>query len=55
MNKTDMKKLSKSELIKFLLKQETNKPIQLPKLRKIVNLEDLMDDDPFPEYEPVFF
>ena len=39
MNKRDLKKLSKSELIKMLLKQKKSK--------KIRNHEDLLDNDPF--------
>ena len=39
MNKRDLKKLSKSELIKMLLKQE--------KSNKVRNYEDLLDNDPF--------
>ena len=38
MNKRDLKKLSKSELIKMLLKQEKSK--------KVRNHEDLLDNDP---------
>ena len=59
MNKRDLKKLSKSQLIKLLLKQEKNKhqiivvddstpsrPIEKPK--KVVHTQDdLMNDDPF--------
>ena len=39
MNKKDLKKLSKSELIKMLLKQKKSK--------KVRNHEDLLDNDPF--------
>ena len=39
MNKRDLKKLSKSQLIKMLLKQEKSK--------KVRNHEDLLDNDPF--------
>ena len=39
MNKRDLKKLSKSELIKMLLKQKKSK--------KVRNHEDLLDNDPF--------
>ena len=39
MNKRDLKKLSKSELIKMLLKQKESK--------KVHNHEDLLDNDPF--------
>ena len=39
MNKRDVKKLSKSELIKLLLKQKKSK--------KVRNQEDLLDNDPF--------
>ena len=39
MNKRDLKKLSKSELIKMLLKQKKSK--------KVCNHEDLLDNDPF--------
>ena len=43
MNKSDLKKLSKSELIKLLLKQEKKKP-------KIYNHDNLFDDDQFPDF-----
>ena len=39
MNKKDLKRLSKSELIKMLLKQKESK--------KVHNHEDLLDNDPF--------
>ena len=39
MEKKDLKKLSKSELIKMLLKQKESK--------KVRNHEDLLDNDPF--------
>ena len=39
MNKRDLKKLSKSQLIKMLLKQEKSK--------KVRNHGDLLDNDPF--------
>ena len=39
MNKSDLKKLSKSKLIEILLKQEKSK--------KVSNHEDLLDNDPF--------
>ena len=39
MNERDLKKLSKSELIKMLLKQK--------KSNKVSNHEDLLDNDPF--------
>ena len=39
MNKKDLKRLSKSELIKMLLKQKESK--------KVRNHEDLLDNDPF--------
>ena len=39
MNKRDLGKLSKSELIKMLLKQKKSK--------KVHNQEDLLDNDPF--------
>ena len=39
MNKGDLEKLSKSELIKLLLKQKKSK--------KVRNHEDLLDSDPF--------
>ena len=41
MEKKDLKKLNKSELIKMPLKQK--------KLRKVRNHEDLLDNDPFKE------
>ena len=44
MNKRDLKKLSKSELIKMLLKQKKSK--------KVRNYEDLLDNDPFTTYYP---
>ena len=39
MNKRDLKKLTKSQLIKMLLKQKKSK--------KVRNHEDLLDNDPF--------
>lgn len=50
MNKSDLKKLSKSQLIKMLLKQE-NKPIEKPKRKQMAkyNLDDLFNDDIFQE------
>ena len=44
MNKRDLKKLSKSELIKMLLKQKKSK--------KVHNHEDLLDNDPFKDEVP---
>ena len=44
MNKRDLKKLSKSELIKMLLKQKKSK--------KVRNHEDLLDNDPFKDEVP---
>ena len=47
MNKKDLKKLSKSQLINLLLK-----PVQAKKEKKQEkkNFEDLFDEDPFPEH-----
>ena len=44
MNKRDLKKLSKSELIKMLLR--------LKKSKKVHNHEDLLDNDPFKDEVP---
>ena len=44
MNKRDLSKLSKSELIKMLLKQKKSK--------KVRNHEDLLDNDPFKDEVP---
>ena len=44
MNKRDLKKLSKSELIKMLLKQKKSK--------KVYNHEDLLENDPFKDEVP---
>ena len=44
MNKRDLKKLSKSELIKMLLKQKKSKNVH--------NHEDLLDNDPFKDEVP---
>ena len=55
MNKKDLKKLSKSELIKLLLKQE-KKPetvmVEKPKKKqkKVYNHDNLFDDDQFPDF-----
>ena len=60
MNKRDLKKLSKSELIKLLLKQEKKpkiivvddtKQIDKPKKKqkKVYNHDNLFDDNPFRE------
>ena len=45
MNKSDLKKLSKSELIKLLLKQKPEKVQKKPKVA--YNLENLFNDDVF--------
>ena len=60
MNKRDLKKLSKSELIKLLLKQEKKKPeiivvddtkkTNKSKQQKVYNHGNLFNDDPFPEF-----
>ena len=46
MNKSDLKKLSKSELIKLLLKQEKPKKKQ----KVVYNHDNLFDDNPFPDF-----
>ena len=46
MNKRDLKKLTKSELINMIIKKD--EPKKEKKLKK--NFEDLFDDDPFPEH-----
>ena len=62
MNKASLKKLSKSELIKLLLKQEKKKKPKIivvndtkktnkPKKQKVVyNHDNLFDNDPFPDF-----
>ena len=60
MNKRDLKKLSKSQLIKMLLKQEKKKPeiivvddtrkTNKSKQQKVYNHGNLFNDDPFPEF-----
>ena len=57
MNKSDLKKLSKSQLIKLLLKQEKKKPkiivvddTKSNKPKKVYNHDNLFDDDPFPDF-----
>ena len=60
MNKRDLKKLSKSHLIKMLLKQEKKKPeiivvddtkkTNKSKQQKVYNHGNLFNDDPFPEF-----
>lgn len=62
MNKSELKKLSKSELINLLLKQEKKKPVPAPrnikpipaprtkKPKKAYNLDNLLEDDPFPNF-----
>lgn len=62
MNKRDLKKLSKSELIKLLLKQEKKKPEIIvvddtkpndkpkKKQKKVYNHDNLFNDDPFPDF-----
>ena len=48
MNKKDLKKLSKSELIKLLLKQEKSKPSPVkPKQKVFYNHDNLFNNDPF--------
>lgn len=55
MNKRDLKKLSRSELIKLLLKQEKKKPKNTmvdkkpkKKQKKVYNHDNLFNDNPFP-------
>ena len=70
MDKASLKKLSKSELIKMLLKSEAKqkkpeiivvddyKPVPKNKQKKIYNHNNIFDDDPFPEFvinDPVPF
>ena len=60
MEKKDLKKLSKSQLIKMLLKQEKKKPeiivvddtkkTNKSKQQKVYNHGNLFNDDPFPEF-----
>ena len=51
MNKSNLEKLSKSELIEMLLKQQKPKKVEVkPKKQVPFNLENLFDEDPFPEY-----
>ena len=62
MNKSDLKKLSKSELIKLLLKQEKKKPKIIvvddtkpndkpkKKQKKVYNHDNLFNDNPFPDF-----
>ena len=60
MNKRDLKKLSKSQLIKMLLKQEKKKPeiivvddtkkTSKSKQQKVYNHGNLFNDDPFPKF-----
>ena len=56
MEKKDLKKLTKSQLIKLLLKKEKKpkvvivddtKPMRLKQQKKVSNHEDLLDNDPF--------
>ena len=59
-SKRDLKKLSKSQLIKLLLKQNNKKPkiivvddtkkTKKPKQQKVYNHGNLFNDDPFPEF-----
>jgi len=51
MNKASLKKLSKSQLIKLLLKQEKSKPSPSvkPKQKVIYNHDNLFNDNPFKE------
>ena len=58
--KSDLEKLDKSELIKLLLKQNAKpvKPSKVTRERKVkpklnYNLENLFDDNPFPNFNPV--
>ena len=60
MNEKDLEKLDKSELIKLFLKQNAKpvKPTKVTRERKMkpklnYNLEDLLDDGPFPDFKPV--
>jgi len=57
MNKRDLEKLSKSELIKLLLKQEKKKPENTmvnkkpnKKQKVVYNHDNLFDNDPFPDF-----
>ena len=51
MNQASLEKLSKSQLIELLLKQQKPKKVEVkPKKQVSFNLENLFDEDPFPEY-----
>ena len=51
MNKSSLEKLSKTQLIELLLKQQKPKKVEVkPKKQVSFNLENLFDEDPFPEY-----
>ena len=51
MNQASLEKLSKSQLIELLLKQQNPKKVEVkPKKQVSFNLENLFDEDPFPEY-----
>ena len=51
MNKSSLEKLSKTQLIELLLKQQKPKKVEVkPKKQVAFNLENLFDEDPFPEY-----
>ena len=51
MNKINLNKLSKSELIEMLLKQQKPKKVDAKQKKKVVyNHENLFDEDPFPDY-----
>ena len=53
-SKKELKKLTKSQLINMLLKKDEPKPkkdeLKQKKEKKAFNLENLFEDDPFPEY-----
>ena len=50
MNKSDLKKMSKSQLIKMLLKQEKPNVIKPAPNKVVYNHENLFEDDPFPDF-----
>ena len=51
MDKSSLEKLSKTQLIELLWKQQKPKKVEVkPKKQVSFNLENLFDEDPFPEY-----
>ena len=51
MDKASLKKLSKSELIALLMKQQKHSPKPIKKPKKVVHTQDdLLNNDPFPDY-----